>query len=339
MIALCDGLTTGNLTMEVVIGALTTEELEAVVIQFTEIVRGACDIAIPRISTVGHAKSVKWWTDELSELKKMVKTLRRRIKGAHPARKKYAYDNYSKAKAEYKLGIERAITNSWKTFCSQQNREDLWRSSYRVLRKCLEASTRQECLLKSPLDEATLTPSHSAQLLARTFFPEDDPVHDSRDHGRIRREAATLRETARALSEPTVLQPFTGGELDAVLEAMNPSKAPGIDGITSDICQKTHNAAPILLAIYNKCLRLSFFPRAWKSAWIRVIPKPEKAHYTVPKAYRPIGLLPVMGKVLEKMVINRLSWELFGESGLSRRQYGFVPQRSTEDALSDGRKW
>lgn len=194
---------------------------------------------------------------------------------------------------------------------------------------------RQECRLKSPTDGSMLTPLHSAPLLADTFFPRDDRGSDTMDHIRIREEAAAIRGVARASPEPADFTAFTHGEVNAGLDTMNPNKVPGIEGITSDICQRVHRETPVLLAIYNRCLRLSYFPVIWKRAWIRVIPKPGKADYSAPKAYHPIGLLPVMGKILEKLIVNRLSWELFQGGGVSRGLYGFVPQISTEDALSD----
>jgi hypothetical protein len=40
-----------------------------------------------------------------------------------------------------------------------------------------------------------------------------------------------------------------------------------------------------------------------------------------------------MGKTLEKMMVNRLQWHLLPK--LSHTQYGFLPQRGTEDALYD----
>lgn len=56
-------------------------------------------------------------------------------------------------------------------------------------------------------------------------------------------------------------------------------------------------------------------------------------NYSDPKSYRPIGLLSVMGKILEKMIICRLKWHLILR--ISTRQYGFMPQKSTEDSLYD----
>ncbi|GBP58884.1 Putative 115 kDa protein in type-1 retrotransposable element R1DM [Eumeta japonica] len=83
----------------------------------------------------------------------------------------------------------------------------------------------------------------------------------------------------------------------------------------------------------NKCLELGYFPRAWKVAAIKVIPKPGKEDYARPKSYRPIGLLPVLGKTVERMLVGRLQWHLMPK--LQATQYGFTPQRGTEDALYD----
>ncbi|CAK1595861.1 unnamed protein product [Parnassius mnemosyne] len=117
---------------------------------------------------------------------------------------------------------------------------------------------------------------------------------------------------------------------------MSPKNSPGGDGFTADICYKTYSAEPaILLKIFNKCLTLGYFPKIWKNAIIRIILKPNRDDYTLAKSHRPIGLLPILGKVLEKLFVTRLTWQIGRHSKLSNRQYGFVPQRGTEDALND----
>ncbi|GBP51704.1 Probable RNA-directed DNA polymerase from transposon X-element [Eumeta japonica] len=62
----------------------------------------------------------------------------------------------------------------------------------------------------------------------------------------------------------------------------------------------------LFLAVAHKCLRLGYFPRAWKVAVIKVIPKPGKDDYSCPKSYRPMGLLFVMGKTVERMLVSRI---------------------------------
>ncbi|GBP98469.1 Putative 115 kDa protein in type-1 retrotransposable element R1DM [Eumeta japonica] len=133
---------------------------------------------------------------------------------------------------------------------------------------------------------------------------------------------------------PGVDPPFTGAEVRFALKAFHPRKAPGIDGFTSDICQAAiFRDLGLFLAMANKCLELGYFPRAWKVAAIKVIPKPGKEDYARPKSYRPIGLLPVLGKTVERMLVGRLQWHLMPK--LQATQYGFTPQRGTEDALYD----
>lgn len=56
-----------------------------------------------------------------------------------------------------------------------------------------------------------------------------------------------------------------------------------------------------------------------------------KPDYSDPKAYRPIGLLPVLGTILEKLLITRIRWHILHR--LSTCQYGFMPQKRTEDSL------
>ncbi|XP_041973425.1 uncharacterized protein LOC121729104 [Aricia agestis] len=117
-----------------------------------------------------------------------------------------------------------------------------------------------------------------------------------------------------------------------VTNSFNPKKAPGADGLTSDICQHAVDCNPEwFLALLNKCLTVGYFPGKWKQATVVVLRKPGKESYRVPKAYRPIGLLPVLGKIFEKMLVARLRFYLLPK--ISPNQYGFMPQRSTEDAL------
>ncbi|GBP96815.1 Putative 115 kDa protein in type-1 retrotransposable element R1DM [Eumeta japonica] len=93
-----------------------------------------------------------------------------------------------------------------------------------------------------------------------------------------------------------------------IIRNIPPSKGPGIDGFTSDICQAAiFRDLGLFLAMANKCLELGYFPRAWKVAAIKVIPKPGKEDYARPKSYRPIGLLPVLGKTVERMLVGASS--------------------------------
>jgi len=47
--------------------------------------------------------------------------------------------------------------------------------------------------------------------------------------------------------------------------------------------------------------------------------------------YQPISLLNVGGKVLEKLLIDRINHHVFSNNLLNENQYRFFPQKSTTD--------
>lgn len=91
------------------------------------------------------------------------------------------------------------------------------------------------------------------------------------------------------------------------------------------------NSTKIFCKIFNGCLEEGIFPPIWKIAKL-LIQKPKKnPNATV--TYRPIGLLNVIGKVMEALIKRRLEIEMDEKQLLHEEQHGFRPGRSTIDAL------
>lgn len=322
-----NSLEESNVTVENIRNLQTKEELESTVKTYIQIIDTACKNKIPLIKRIKKQNYLPWWTNELESLKRDVATKRRRIVCAAPRRRKHVVDEYLKAKIKYEEEAANAQTESWKRFCTKQDRESLWDSIYRVIRN---TSGRNEDLLLVG-GGTVLSPEKSVALLAATFFPSDNRDEDNDIHESIRESAGKISE---ALPDDTDDPPFTEAELKRTLHSFNPKKAPGPDGFTSDICQRAICAnMEVFLEIVNRCLSLSCFPSPWKEAAVVVLRKPGKSDYSQAKSYRPIGLLSVLGKVLEKMMVRRVRWHLLPRT--NPRQYGFVPQRCTEDALYD----
>ena len=98
---------------------------------------------------------------------------------------------------------------------------------------------------------------------------------------------------------------FTKTELN---EAMNKkkSRAAGIDKITYEMLTNlsTENRDAILY-LFNLMFTSGFIPEDWKTAIIIPIPKPGKPPEKT-SSYRPISLTSCLGKLMEKMINNRL---------------------------------
>jgi len=111
-----------------------------------------------------------------------------------------------------------------------------------------------------------------------------------------------------------------------------------MDGITSDILQRSFNKFPrIVTATYNQCLIRGSFQRRWKAAKIIRMAKSGKENSKDPFKYRPISLLNIGGKVLEKLLINRINHHTYKNELLRDSQYGFTPQKSKTDAAMEAK--
>ncbi|XP_041972130.1 uncharacterized protein LOC121728089 [Aricia agestis] len=313
-----------QLTLQAMDSIHSTQQIDEAIDRYTEVITQTCRDTMP---TKKHTQkfTLSWWNDELAQMKKEVATRKRRIRNAAPDRRNRVVGLYLETKEKYEKAVKEAQVASWKEFCRKQDREGVWEGIYRVLNR---VGGREEDLPLTRSGE-TLDARNSAELLAETFYPADLESDESEEHRRTRRRAESLySEPPTGPDDP----PFIIEELKRAIRSFNPKKAPGADGLTSDICQHAVDCNPEwFLALLNKCLTVGYFPEKWKQATVVVLRKPGRESYRVPKAYRPIGLLPVLGKIFEKMLVSRLRFYLLPK--ISPNQYGFMPQRSTEDAL------
>ncbi|XP_075990359.1 uncharacterized protein LOC142986010 [Anticarsia gemmatalis] len=317
-----------NITPQTIEGIITPSSLESILESYITTIKDTCDKTIPKVGSNKRNPTPPWWTQSLGQLKQEVLRKKRRIRNAAPIRRQHVIDEYQCAKNIYKTKAEEAQTSSWKEFCKSQEKESMWDGIYRVIRKT--ARRQDDTLLRNTAGE-TLSPEDSAELLGKTFYPDDTTNTDSPYHTQLRAITSSNqhRETSHNIPDDP---PFTMAELDTVLSTLNPKKAPGPDGLTADICTAAITCGKeLFLAIANKCLSLEYFPIPWKKAHVIILRKPGKEDYTHPKSYRPIGLLAVFGKIVEKLMIRRTLWHI--QPTLNNNQYGFMPGRGTEDAL------
>ena len=151
------------------------------------------------------------------------------------------------------------------------------------------------------------------------LFPQHPPL--------VWPEAAIIEgnEQARAVTE------VTDQELQFIARRMANKKAPGLDGIPNAAVKAAilqHTG--VFTAPHQDCLANGTFPAAWKRQRLVLIPKPGKPT-GVSCSYRPLCMLDALGKVLERLILNRLHEFLEDPESprLSDRQYGFRRGRST----------
>ena len=111
-------------------------------------------------------------------------------------------------------------------------------------------------------------------------------------------------------------------------------KSSGYDLISNRILKLTNSTiAPYLETLFNCCIYHGIFPDVFKIA--QVIPLYKGGGKDDCNNYRPISLLPAIGKLLEKLLAVRLSSHLHNHNILSKHQFGFRENFSTELAVTD----
>jgi len=63
-----------------------------------------------------------------------------------------------------------------------------------------------------------------------------------------------------------------------------------------------------IIYIANTCIELGYWPLHFKRSTTVIIPKPNKKSYDTLKSFRPIILLNTMGKLIEKVIGERLQF-------------------------------
>ena len=117
---------------------------------------------------------------------------------------------------------------------------------------------------------------------------------------------------------------FNEGEILKIIRALNINKAHGHDDISIrmiKICDES--LLKPLLILFKNSLKLSYYPDIWKKS--NIIPAHKKNDKQLLNNYRPISLLPIFGKIFEKIIFNRIYDFLLKEELLNPNQSGFRP--------------
>ena len=128
--------------------------------------------------------------------------------------------------------------------------------------------------------------------------------------------------------------PFSIQEINRIIDKLNVKKAPGPDGITNALIKSIHAFHKFFFpTLFNKCLSFNIFPTAFKKGQLILFLKPGKDPNNI-SSYRPIILLNTIGKILEKLLTQRINYYIEKTKWISDKQHGFRRGYSTETALS-----
>lgn len=129
------------------------------------------------------------------------------------------------------------------------------------------------------------------------------------------------------------LRSVTPREVSRYIKSLDNNKAPGFDLINKKVLEELPRKAVVYLTtLFNAILRVGYFPDLWKVSQIIMIPKPGKPGHEA-TSYRPISLLPIVSKLFEKILLNRLVNVLKEKSIIPDHQFGFRKEHATTEQV------
>lgn len=266
----------------------------------------ACDASMPRRRMQKSRPPNYWWTEEIGRLRSScLKARRRSQRGRFRPDFETRQVEYQIARKALQLAINRSKRLCFRQICNEAENNP-WGTAYRVVMARLKGTRAPE--LSCPL---------LLRQIVSTLFPRH--LQHRGPEARERRSYSITRVAAE--------------EIIDIVRNVGDTKAPGPDFIPNQALKLAIlNATDLFAEIFNQCLEEGIFPDSWKTQRLVLLPKPNK-RLGDPSSYRPICLLDTMGKILEKVIYNRLLPAVEERHGLSDRQFGFRRARSTVDAI------
>lgn len=290
------------------------ERLQSVLIE-------ACNFSMPKAKTVNR-RSTYWWNSIIEGKRNISKEARRKVQRERRRsnneidRIERAEEEFRTAKKELRKEINKAKHIAWKELIESID-EDPWGLPYKMVLGKLRKS--------KPGITEILAPEVLAATIER-LFPTD--VHWNEDREVFHDIEDTEWNDDYDIDIMEIYRVIWKNKRKSV------DKAPGKDGIKFKYIKYIPRVfLHKITSCYNMCVRKGRFPSCWKEAVLTLIPKGE-LNIRSPKV-RPICLLAELGKILERILVDRIEqWmDTHPESRLTENQFGFRPGKSTYDAL------
>lgn len=254
------------------------------------------------------------------------------IKKKNKARKLYHRTFYPPHKTELN-NIQRELKNSimehnnakWEKILSDLSPQDT--SLWKFLKR-FKSKNKQLPPISTP-SGPVYTDEDKAEAFAESLAKQCRHNYNYQDDDEIARiNKLTSRFLINTKINPAEISSTSPAEVLSNILSF-PNKAPGHDLISPKVLKLCpESLLMILVAIFNASIRLGHFPAAWKMASVVMLPKPGK-NPSFPQNYRPISLLPVLGKLLEKILYVRIQEHVAANNIIPKHQFGFQQEHNT----------
>ena len=309
-------------------------ELEEMVDDIVAKLKLAANSVVPQTRARPHLK--KYWNESLTVLNRNVKQLWNRWKKAGKPRgnEHSSFVSYKKAKQEFRKAQRQAVYKEEAIyFESLQKEYDVDHSIFlrKVSRTCKGKKTTNDYILvdgKRVEDDDELLDVWK-QYYQELYTPRDDPSFDNIFQKYIK--GKLIEYSQSSFQHDDILdRPFETDEIAAVCSNLPNGKASGLDMLTYEHIKYGGSVLyQILTLLFNAVREKEYIVNNWLVGSITSLFKNGKKDKHDMGNYRGITLLNVMGKIFERIVLNR--WiPKFEEYGVPNKcQFAYQKDKSS----------
>lgn len=298
-------------------------DVESAYNHFIEVIQHLYDLSFPITIRVSKSKQQKPWIS--AGIKKSICTKNKLYKKYHRMPTLFNEIKYK----SYKRCLNRLVKAARKHYYNaalEQHKNDLKRT-WQVLKEIIGVPDRTDISKSFVIDNQEVNePSQIANCFNKYF------VNVGKDL------AASLPSSDQSPTELIELSqssiffaPVVEGEVEQCFLQMKEGSA-GHDGIKPSVIKKCKEYLLSPLAyIFNLSITEGTVPKSLKYAIVTPIYK--TGEQNLMSNYRPISVLPVFSKILERLIFKRLYSYITEKDYFSKHQFGFRKKLSTEMAL------
>jgi len=250
-------------------------------------------------------------------------------------------ENYKKLKGIAQKTVKEAASDYWKEFCSTLNRTTNLSVVWNMTKKMNGITSQRKPgnfdhngkLIETDLEKANIfaesfTNISSDSNYSHAFMQYKQHAEKEYDEILTKTEQINQNQTGHILDDS-----FSFSELRRAIRETKKHSAPGDDGISYEMLQHlSKRSTKILLELYNRVWSEGKMPQDWRHSIVKPVLKAGKDPQAI-SSYRPISLTSTIGKIMEKLVTNRLTYYVEKNKLLTNVQTGFRKGRSTTDHI------
>lgn len=304
------------------------EAVDNAVTNLSEVLVSARDKHVPVSTSVSKPRKLPRFIQQLIKKKNRLRS--QEVRNINIATRKELRQNINILQTRIKNAIITFYDAEWSRKLSNVDNPsaDLWRvvKSLKIKPSTMPPLTKQDGSITGNAQE-------QCNELAEAFYKNMCLTLDwSTSGNKVVNDVSTSINRLDDHTIRTLQNPVSPKEIWKHIRLLKARKSPGVDTIHNALLKNIPQRCVVLLTkIFNGCLVLGYFPEFWKTGKVIALKKPGKDD-TIPSNYRPISLLPTLGKLLERSIRDRLNKCI--NHKLKDEQFGFRSGHSTIQQLA-----